>query len=257
MVHLVGATIALVGLVIIGPRIGRFGPKGEVNELEPSNVGLTMMGVLILWFGWWGFNGGSHLALNGDVTTTIINTNLSGVAGLVGGGLWAYLFHGRYALNTKLVGGAIGGLVAITACADIVSPLSSVAIGLIAGVIYAVGHDWLLTLKVDDALGVVPAHGFCGLWGLLAVGIFGSPVGGFEQGRLVQVFIQLAGAAVAIVWAGGVSFVIYRLIQRFIGLRIAPSAELGGATLEINDNMDPVQRLRAKVKAHSAAQAAE
>ncbi|MFK7918524.1 MAG: ammonium transporter [Ilumatobacter sp.] len=251
VVHLVGATVALVGLVIIGPRIGRFGPKGEVNEVAPSNVGFTMMGVLVLWFGWWGFNGGSHLALDGNVTSTIINTNLAGVSGLVAGGLWAYMFHGRYALNTKLVGGAIGGLVAITACANIVSPLSAVVIGLVAGIVYAIGHDWLLTLKIDDALGVVPAHGFGGIWGLLAVGIFG-PSELFEQGRLVQIFIQLAGAAVAIAWAGGVSFIIYRIIQRFVGLRIAPSEELGGASLEVNENMDPMQRLKAKVKAHSA-----
>jgi len=255
VVHLVGATVALVGLVIIGPRIGRFGPKGEVNELAPSNVGLTMMGVLILWFGWWGFNGGSHLALDGNVSSTIINTNLSGVAGLVSGGLWAHLFHGRYALNTKLVGGAIGGLVSITACADIVSPLSAVVIGLVAGIVYAIGHDWLLTLKIDDALGVVPAHGFGGIWGLLAVGIFG-PSSAFEQGRLVQIFIQLAGAAVAVAWAGSVSFVIYRIIQRFIGLRIAPAEELGGASLEINENMDPVQRLRSRVQAHKASASA-
>ena len=252
VVHLIGATVAMTGLVIIGPRIGRFGAKGEVNDIESSNIGMTMMGVLVLWFGWWGFNGGSHLALNGNVTQTIINTNLAGVAGLFSGGMWAYFFHGRYALNTKLIGGAIGSLVAVTACADIVSPLGALAIGLIAGVVYAIGHDWLLTLKVDDALGVIPAHGFCGIWGLLATAIFGA-ASTFEHGRMVQLVIQLVGILVAIAWSGGISFLTFRVIQRFVGLRVSPAEELGGSSMETGQEMDPTQRLRAKVRAHVAA----
>ena len=182
VVHLLGATIAFVGLKVIGPRIGRFGPNGEVNELAPSNIGLTMLGVLILWFGWWGFNGGSHLAFNGDVTATIVNTNLAGVAGLAGAGMWAYLMQERYAMNTKLVGGAIGGLIAITSSADIISPFASLAIGLVAGVIYSIAHDFLLSIKIDDALGVVPAHGFCAIWGLLSLALFATD-DTFEHGR--------------------------------------------------------------------------
>ena len=255
VVHLLGATIAFVGMKIIGPRIGRFGPDGEVNELAPSNVGLTMLGVLILWFGWWGFNGGSHLAFNGDVTATIVNTNLSGVAGLVGAGMWAYLMQERYAMNTKLVGGAIGGLIAITSSADIMSPFASIAVGLVAGVIYSLSHDFLLSIKVDDALGVVPAHGFCAIWGLLSLALFATD-DQFEHGRFVQLGIQALGVAVCIAWAAGVSWIAYMAIQRWVGLRVAPTAELGGIDLEGGEGKDPLRRLQARIDERKALAAA-
>jgi ammonium transporter, Amt family len=251
VVHLVGATVALTGLVIIGPRIGRFGAKGEVHELGASNVGLTLLGVLMLWFSWWGFNGGSHLAVTGDVAGTILNTNLSGVFGVIGAGFWAYSFQGNYAANTKFVGGAVAGLVAITPGADIVGLNASMAIGLIAGIIYAVGHDFLLTLKVDDALGVIPAHGFASIWGLLALAIF-APSETFEHGRLVQVVIQGGGILVAIAWSFSSAFVIFKVVQRTVGLRISPTDELRGQDLEGGEDQDPIRRLRAKVQAHVA-----
>jgi ammonium transporter, Amt family len=252
VVHLLGATVALTGLVIIGPRIGRFGAKGEVNELGASNVGLTLLGVMMLWFSWWAFNGGSHLAITGDVAGTILNTNLGGVCGVFGAGLWAYFFQNNYAVNTKLVGGTVAGLVAITPGADIVGLNAAMVIGLVAGIIYSIGHDFLLTLRVDDALGVIPAHGFASIWGLIALAIF-APTENFEHGRLVQIVIQGGGVLVTITWAFSSSFVVFKLVQRFVGLRISPADELGGQTYEGGEDQDPIQRLRAKVQAHTAA----
>lgn len=251
VVHLLGATVALVGLVMIGPRIGRFGPDGEVNEFPPTSIGMTVLGVMVLWFGWWGFNGGSHLGLTSNVTGTILNTNLAAVAGLMAGGLWAYFFQQRYAMNTKLVGGAIGGLVAITSSADIMTPLGAVAVGLVAGIIYSLGHDLLLKLKVDDALGVVPAHGFCGIWGLIALALF-APAEALANDRLTQLGVQLTGVVACIAWAGALSFVVFMAVQQFIGLRVSPAQELGGMTLENEVPADPVSRAKARSAARKA-----
>ena len=231
VVHLLGATVALVGILMIGPRIGRFGVDGTVRALQESSIGLTLLGVLLLWFGWWGFNGGSHLALTDSVPGTILTTNLSGAAGLVGAGLTAYLLHGRYAMNTKLVGGAIGGLVAVTPGADVLTPLGALATGLIAGWIYAEGFDALLRRRVDDALGVIPAHGFCAIWGLVALALF-APAGTFEQGRGPQVLIQVFGALVCMVWAGALSWAVFALTRRLAGLRVSPEREMEGTDLE-------------------------
>ena len=245
VVHLLGATVALVGLLLIGPRIGRFGPDGEVRDFPPTNIGMTVLGVMVLWFGWWGFNGGSHLGLTTDVSGTIINTNLSAVAGLTTAGLWAYFFQSRYALNTKLVGGAISGLVAITAGADVVTPLGAVAIGLTAGVIYSLGHDLLLRMKIDDALGVVPAHGFASMWGIVALAIF-APAENLPNDRLSQVGVQLMGIVVCVMWAAVVSFIVYKFIQRFVGLRVSPIDEMQGMSIEAGTEADPVTRQRGR-----------
>jgi len=118
-------------------------------------------------------------------------------------------------------------------------------------VIYAVSHDFLLAIKIDDALGVVPAHGFCAIWGLLSLAVF-VPGDEFENGRLVQFGVQLLGVAVCIAWAGSISWVAYKAIQRWVGLRVAPSDELGGMNLE--GGSDPLTRLQARIDARKAGQ---
>ncbi len=231
VVHLLGATAAFVGIAMIGPRIGRFGPGGEVREMAGTSVGMTMLGVLILWFGWWGFNGGSFLTFNGSALMGIIVTNLAAVSGLIGAGLFAYLFQHRYSLNMKLAGGAIGGLVAITPGADVVTPLGAIATGLIAGVIYSYGNDWLLKRGVDDALGVIPAHGFCAAFGTVSLAFF-SGAGTLERSRMEQFGVQLLGVAVCVIWAAFTSYAVYWFIQRFFGLRVSPAEEMTGFSLE-------------------------
>ncbi len=255
VVHLLGAVVAMVGIVMIGPRIGRFGPDGEVRHFPTPSIGLTLLGIIILWFGWIGFNGGSFLAIDGRVPAVIIVTNLAAVSGLVGAGLTAYLFHGRYAMNTKLVGGAIGGLVAITSGADVVTPIGSLAIGLIAGFLYAVGHDMLLKWKVDDALGVIPAHGLCAIWGLLGLAVF-SPSGTFERSVLEQVLVQLVGVLVCVLWAGSTSFLVYRATQALAGLRVSPVDEMNGFDLEGGNEYHPANRGR-RAAAKTEQQAAD
>lgn len=231
VVHLLGATSAFVGIVMMGPRIGRFAADGSVKTWEAPNIGITALGTLILWFGWWGFNGGSHLAYNRSVAGTIVVTNLAAVAGLVGAGLTAYLLQGRWAMNTKLMGGALGGLIAITPGSDVVTPIGAVAMGLVAGWIYCVGHDWLLRLKVDDAFGVIPAHGFCAIWGLMTLPLF-TPSSVWDRPVTEQLLVQGIGTFVCIAWAGITTFAVLFAVRAFAGLRASPLAEIHGMDLE-------------------------
>jgi Amt family ammonium transporter len=231
VVHLTGGMVALVGVVAVGPRLGRFGPNGEVNRMAPSSIGLTLLGVIILWVGWWGFNGGSALQLDRSVASIILVTNIAAVSGLSGAGLWAYLFQDRLELNAKLIGGAVGGLVAITSGADILNPTSAIAIGVLAGIAYSLTFDLLLKFQIDDALGVVPAHAVCGGLGIILLAVF-APASAFENGRLEQIGVQLLGVLVCISWSGGISWFVYKVVSSTFGLRIAPHLEIHGQDLE-------------------------
>ncbi len=232
VVHLLGAVVALVGILLVGPRIGRFNSDGSPNEMKGSNVPLALLGIVILWFGWWGFNGGSFLRFDGNVGRAILVTNISAVAGLVGAGFSGYLFQKSYALNMKLVGGAIGGLVAITPGADVVTPVGALAVGLVAGVVYSFSNDFLLRMGIDDALGVIPAHGFGAIWGTLALAIFAADGSFGDRSVIAQLGIQALGVGVCIVWAAVTSFVFYGLTQLVIGLRMSPREEVLGFELE-------------------------
>ena len=213
VVHLLGATVAYVGIKMIGPRIGRFDSNGQPKEMEASNIGMTMLGVIILWFGWWGFNGGSFLTFGLNAGYAILVTNLAAVAGLVGAGAFAYLFQNRYMLTMKLVGGAISGLVSITPGADVVGLAGAAALGLIAGAVFSWGNDYLLRQQVDDALGIIPAHGGGAIVGTLGL-VFFAADGTFEGGIINQITVQLAGVVLCVVWAAGASYPIYWIIKR-------------------------------------------
>ncbi len=231
VVHLLGAVVALMGILLVGPRIGRFNTDGTPNEMKGSNIPLALLGIIILWFGWWGFNGGSFLEFDGNVGRAVLVTNISAVAGLVGAGFTGYLYQKSYALNMKLVGGAIGGLVAITPGADVVTPVGAIVTGLLAGVIYSLGNDLLLRWGIDDALGVIPAHGFGAILGTLSLSVFAAD-GSFDRPVLQQLGIQALGVTVCIVWGVVTSFVFYGLIQMVIGLRMSPREEIVGFELE-------------------------
>lgn len=234
VVHTTGAWAALVGVVMVGPRLGRFGPNGSIRIFESANVPLTALGTLILWFGWIGFNGGSALGLTADVPRILLVTNLSGVAGLFGASVYAYLVEDRIDLVGKMIGGALAGLVAITPGADVIGPLGALCVGFIGGVIYDVGYELLLKLRIDDALGVVPAHGFGGAWGTIAVAIF-APSSALGRSNFEQLGIQTFGIAVNIVWVGVMSFIVFYLIKVTIGLRVSPKREQQGVLLESDD----------------------
>ena len=219
IVHSTGGWAALAGILIVGARKGKFRKNGEVKMTPPSNVPVVTLGVFILWFGWFGFNGGSQLALSGVVDAVAIsnilaNTNLAGAAGFVAAIFLSRPLFGRVDLLASL-NGAIAGLVAITAGPDIVSHQWAIVIGAVGGCLCVIGLKVMEHLKIDDVVGAVPAHLFSGVWGTLAVCI----VAGGNLG------VQLVGILAVAVFAFGASWLTWMAIDKTIGVRISLAVE--------------------------------
>ena len=228
IVHSTGGWAALAGAIVVGARRGKFRPDGTVKPTPPSNVPAVTLGVFILWLGWFGFNGGSQLALGGAVdavamSNVLANTNLAAAAGVMAAISMARPILGRVDLLAGL-NGAIAGLVAITAGPDIVDHYWAVVIGAIGGAICTVGMKVMENLKLDDVVGAVPAHLFAGVWGTLAVCIAAG-------GDLVT---QLVGVFAIGVFVFFVSLLVWLVIERTIGARVSETVEeLGQDTAEL------------------------
>ncbi len=219
IVHSTGGWAALAGALVVGARKGKFREDGSVKSTPPSNVPAVTLGVFILWLGWFGFNGGSQLALSGAVDAIAIsnilaNTNLAAAAGVIAAMALSRPVLGRVDLLASL-NGAIGGLVAITAGPDIVDHYWAVVIGGVGGAIVVLGLKFLDRLKIDDVVGAVPAHLFAGIWGTLAVCI----AAGGDLG--VQIVGILAIGAFVFV----ASWVVWWVIDKTIGARVTPVTE--------------------------------
>lgn len=228
VVHSVGGWIALSAILIIGPRIGRFGKHGSV--IEGHNLPMAVLGVFLLWFGFFGFNGGSTLALDETVPIIIANTALAGAAGgLMGMGLSWYL--NRHATVHGIVNGTIGGLVAICAGVHIFGAIDSLFIGSIAGCATVFSMQLLEKYEIDDVIGAVPAHLFAGIWGTVSVALFGNleqlPAGG----RLEQLGIQVFGILVIGLFAMPLSYVLFKVIDRFVPFRVTAENERLGLNI--------------------------
>jgi len=228
VVHSVGGWMALAAVLVIGPRIGRFGP-GSV-PIRGHDIPLVTLGVFILWFGWFGFNGGSTLGVTSDVPLVILNTTISAAfGGLVA--LAATWLRDEHPDVPTIMNGALAGLVGITASANIVSPPQAVIIGSVAGVIMYGVTLLLVRFRVDDAVGAVPVHLSAGIWGTLAVALFGRIDAFGGSGRIEQLGIQLVGIVAAFVWVFGLGYLILRLITRVHPLRIDPEGEHQGLNI--------------------------
>jgi Amt family ammonium transporter len=245
VVHLVGGSVALMGAWLVGPRLGRFSADGVPQPMPGAQLGLSALGVLVLWFGWWGFNGGSALRFDASVASIIVNTNLAGAAAGFAGFLHCRFFQGKRDLDEKFLGSALGGLVAITASCHLVSPLAAVAIGALAGPLHNVAFDVLLRrLRIDDPVGAVPVHAACGVWGVLAVALFGDAER-LAHPRLVQLGVQALGALVCIAWASGAAWLAFRGLRATVGLRVSPAEERAGVNMagevreQPDDALDP------------------
>ncbi len=242
VVHSVGGWAALAILLIIGSRKGRFLESGEVQKVQGANIPLATLGVVLLWIGWFGFNGGSTLALNDQTVTVIANTLMSGSIGLVAALVVGSLQRKRSEVDL-VINGSLAGLVAITASAHAVSLSSAFIIGGIAGVIVIYADALLVRLKIDDAVGAIPVHLLAGIWGTLAVGIFGQPdILGTGLSMLGQVGVQFVGIIAAGVWTMGITYGVLRTINAISPLRVSEEEEyIGlnvtehGATTEILD----------------------
>ena len=223
LVHSAGAAAALAGAILLGPRLGRFKESGEAAPMEPfasSSIPLATLGVFILWLGWFGFNGGSQLAMgsfedSSAVATIFINTNLAACAGVMACAAVSRLVTGKTDV-IMMLNGALGGLVAITAEPLAPSPFLAIIIGAIGGIIVFFGTGLLLKLKIDDVVGAIPVHGFAGIFGTLVVPLsnsaasFGAQLYGIIW---VNIFVFIA------------AFVVWYLMKITMGIRISEEAE--------------------------------
>ena len=225
VVHSVGGWVTLAMLLLIGPRYGRFPKNGPPQKIPGSSMPLAGLGVVLLFIGWLGFNGGSTLAFNAQVGRVIGNTIIAGSAGLACGLALGWLLYRRIAVGLAF-NGVLAGAVAITANAHVVSTASAFVIGLV-GTLFMAAADWLLLRwKIDDAVGAVPVHLGAGIWGVLAVGIFGKPEllqTGLSWGA--QIGVQALGLVVCFAWAFGLTYLLLWLINRVYTFRVSPEAE--------------------------------
>ena len=223
LVHSAGGAAALAGAILLGPRLGRFSDKGDPKAMEPfasSSIPLATLGVFILWLGWFGFNGGSQLALGSfddstSIATIFINTNLAACAGVMVCAAVSRLVGGKTDV-VMMLNGALGGLVAITAEPLTPSPIMAIIIGGIGGLVVYYGTLLLIRFKIDDVVGAIPVHGFAGIWGTLAVPLtnsgtnFGSQLYGILW---INIFVFVA------------AFIIWYLMKISFGIRISEEAE--------------------------------
>ena len=227
LVHAVGGWGALVVIYFLGARKGRFGKGG--GAIPGSNIPLSAAGVMILWLGWFGFNGGSVLSADPALTSvTLVNTCLAAAAGgLSCAGLYK-VFYGKADIM-MFMNGVLGGLVGITAGADLMLPGSSILIGIVSGPVVFLSSSLLERAKLDDPVGAIPVHLFCGIWGTLAVGIFGS-MASFDQ-----FMIQLACVGITGVFCIVAGTIIVQIVKAVKGLRVSEAAEEAGLDISEHD----------------------
>jgi Amt family ammonium transporter len=221
LVHSVGGWAALVAVCLLGPRIGKF-KNGKLQAIPGHNIPLATAGVLILWLGWFGFNGGSVLSADPSLTSlTLVTTCLAAAAGGVVAALVSTVLYKNLDL-TMFLNGILGGLVGITAGADQMSPTDAILIGVIAGAIIVFAVSLIDKLKLDDPVGAIAVHLACGIWGTLAVGIFGELASG------AQFVSQLIGVASYAVFCIASSFIIIYVLKKTVGIRVSEKEELEG-----------------------------
>tara|TARA_B100000686_G_scaffold349017_1_gene441422 strand:+ start:2512 stop:3771 length:1260 start_codon:yes stop_codon:yes gene_type:complete len=233
VVHSVGGWAALAGAIVVGPRIGKY-VDGKAQRIPGHSVTLMALGVFILWFGWFGFNAGSTVSGNDQsIAIIFITTNLAAAAGAIGAMLISYTLWKRFDVYMTL-NGVIAGLVAITAGCANMGPSMAILTGLIGGFVVVLAANFLEnTLKIDDPVGAIAAHGFTGAWGTIAVGLFaqeefGGINGLFFGGGAGQLGAQIVGVAAAFVFVFTSSFIVFKLIDSVIGMRVSPEEEETG-----------------------------
>jgi len=225
VVHSIGGWCALAGAIVLGPRRGKFGPKGEVRAIPGHNIPMAAIGVFILWMGWFGFNPGSTTAGDPSIAMIFVNTNLAAAAGVISAMCLSWFMFKKPDIGMSL-NGALAGLVGITAGCANVSPGSSIIIGLIAGILVVISVVTIDRLHIDDPVGAVSVHGVCGAWGTLAAGLFN--MGG---ATFAIVSTQLIGIVSAFIWAFGAAFILFKVIDLTIGLRISDEEEVIGVDI--------------------------
>ncbi len=235
VVHSVGGWAALAGTIVLGPRIGKY-MNNSIKPIRGHSLTLAALGVFLLWFGWYGFNPGSTVAgTNWSIAIIAVTTTLGASAGAIGSLITSWIRYKKPDVSLTL-GGTLGGLVAITAGTANVSPLSSIVIGLIAGILYVFSVSFFDRIKVDDPVGAVSCHAINGVWGTLAVGLFaqkefGGVNGLFFGGGISQLVSQFVGVISVFMWTFVIMLIFFKLVDLIIGLRVSREEELKGLDL--------------------------
>jgi Amt family ammonium transporter len=236
VVHSVGGWLSLIGAIVLGPRIGRFAKDGKAVAIPGHSITLATLGVFILWLGWFGFNPGSQLAIQGGnadaVALVAANTNIAAAAGALAAMIISWLFVAKKPDLGTTLNGTLAGLVAITAPCAYVTPLNSIFIGAIGGAIVVYGALLLEKLKIDDPVSAVPVHLFNGIWGTLSIGIFGTVgIGSLMTGDTGQIIAQLIGVLAVGVWCLVTGLILFYGIKAINGLRVSAEEEIQGLDL--------------------------
>jgi Amt family ammonium transporter len=239
VVHAVGGVSGLVGAWLLGPRIGKYNKDGSPNAIAGHSLPLASLGVFILWFGWYGFNAGSTLGMGEpDVVARVaINTTLAPSIGAVLAMVVSWVKYGKPDLMLSL-NGALAGLVGITAPCAAVSPGAAIWIGAIAGLLVIFAIEWIDMIRVDDPVGAVAVHGICGIWGTLAVGLWGLEAYGatadglFMGGGFGALGTQALGVIACVSFTAAAMFVVFKAIDSVLGLRVSHETELRGLDLD-------------------------
>ncbi|MEM9204347.1 MAG: ammonium transporter [Actinomycetota bacterium] len=236
IVHLTGAVAALVGAYMVGPRIGKYGPDGKPRAIPGHNIGYAVIGVFILWFGWFGFNAGSELAADNLVPFLAMNTLIAAAAGVIGATAIIWLKTGK--ADVAMAGnGALAGLVSITAPVGAVDPWAAFVIGFIGGVIVVFSVLAFDSIKIDDPVGAISVHGTCGIWGTLSIGLFAKyddaflgreDAGLFYGGGISQLIMQLVMVLIVVAWVGITSYILFAALKATLGLRVDEEEEVSG-----------------------------
>ncbi len=244
VVHSVGGWAALAGAIVIGPRLGKYNPDRSSNAIPGHSISLASLGVFILWFGWFGFNAGSTLSGSSQAISTIaVTTTLAASAGVATAMFFVWARYKKPDASMAF-NGALAGLVAITAGCALVSPVSAIIIGGIAGIICSISVDIMdKKLRIDDPVGAISVHGVCGAFGTIAVGLFAQPefgslagygqaAGLFFGGGLSLLLVQLTGVLAVFAWTFGTMTIAFILIKKTVGLRVSKETEIKGLDIE-------------------------
>ncbi|KAA0135053.1 ammonium transporter [Gimesia chilikensis] len=249
VVHSIGAWAALASIMIIGPRTGRFDQDQEktTRKFKGHNLTLATTGVFILWIGWFGFNGGSEFGFTAHVPQILINTFLASACGAITLLLWQFYQRKQIEIE-NILNGLLAALVASSASCDVVSPIAAAVIGIVAAIVMEAGSWFLEWRRLDDTIGVIPVHGFAGVWGTLAVALF-IPAELLTRSRLELFCVQLLGCTICFIWCFSFCWVTLRVVSKFMRLRVtAEEEEIGlnmaehGATTEMYDLLNSMER---------------
>lgn len=236
-VHMVGGVAAMIGAAILGPRIGKYDKNGKPKAIPGHSLTLGALGVFILWFGWFGFNPGSTVSATGDETlismgSIFITTNLAAAAAATVAMIITWVRYKKPDVSMTL-NGALGGLVAITAGCDAVSPTGAVVIGAIAAVVLVFGIEFIdKVLKIDDPVGAIGVHGLCGATGTILVGVLATDGGLLYGGGLGLLGVQILGVLAVAAWVTVTMLIVFTIIKKTVGLRVSREEEISGLDME-------------------------